>query len=41
MMAYNYDISKGKYPDEKGYHEWTGFELKIISNYYNLFLWHQ
>jgi|TARA_R110002012_G_scaffold273636_1_gene459673 hypothetical protein len=26
MMAYNYDISKGKYPDEKGYHEWTGFE---------------
>ena len=26
MMAYNYDISKGKYPDEKGYQEWTGFE---------------
>ena len=25
-MAHNYDITKGKYPDEPGYKEWSGFE---------------
>ena len=25
-MAHNYNINKGKYPDEPGYMEWTGFE---------------
>jgi|TARA_R100001530_G_scaffold3219_2_gene4847 hypothetical protein len=25
-MVYNYNVDRGKYPDEKGYHQWTGFE---------------
>ena len=25
-MVYNYNVDRGKYPDEKGYHKWTGFE---------------
>jgi len=25
-MSYNYDITKGKYPGEPGYKEWSGFE---------------